>query len=189
MSLQRTPEQLTRLWQRILAEGLEGGETPLLGLGIEAVHAENGLGLLALRRLAGHRFGVVEPLIAAGGDGSLWLLALMVWQRAGEEQRPPGASLVYGGNDWATYAASLNLLLPPAQTAGGRTAGMRWMLTPTMLPGAESSALETLPFMLTGSDFAPQTPPLAPSATFWADLEGWAIIGLALALLLAALLS
>lgn len=182
MNLYSTPAALAALWRRRLEMTLEAGETPVLALGLDSLHPDSAMALHALRRLAASRPGAVEPWIVAGGEGDLWLLGAAQWP-----QGKRGGAL-YGGNDSATFAASLNLAeAGQSGLAGaGLPLGMGWMLSPTAAPGSERSEAEYLPFALAADEFAPLPPPAAP--TDWiAGVEGWAVALLAVGLLLAAL--
>lgn len=182
MNLYSTPAALAALWRRRLEMALEAGETPVLALGLDTLHPDSATTLDALQGLASSRPGAVEPWIVAGGEGDLWLLGAVQWP-----QGKRGGAL-YGGNDSATFAASLNL----AESGEGRLAGaalplgMGWMLSPTAAPGSERSEAEYLPFALAPDEFSPLPAPPAP--TDWIErVEGWAVALLAVGLLLAAL--
>lgn len=183
MNLYSAPAALAALWRRRLEIALEAGETPVLALGLDTLHPDSATPLVALHRLASSRPGAVEPWVVAGGEGDLWLLGAVQWPQG------KGGGALYGGNDGATFAASLNLAASGqgGVMGGALPLGMGWMLTPTAAPGSERSEAEYLPFALAPDEFSPLPAPAAPAD--WIErVEGWAVALLALGLLLAALL-
>ena len=178
-----TPRALAILWRRQLEMALEAGETPVLALGWDTLRPDSTFALDALHRLARSRPGAVDPWVVAGGEGDLWLLGATQWQK----ERRGGA--IYGGNDSATFAATLNLA-ESGRTDGAGAAlpgGMAWMLTPTATPGAARSEGEYLPFALALDEFSPLSTPETRSD--WVErLESWAVALLALGLLVTALI-
>lgn len=183
MNLYPNPDSLSALWRRCLEMALEAGEKPVLALGWDTLHPDSAFSLAALHRLARRRPGAVEPWIVAGGEGDLWLLGAAQWQTEGQ------ARALYGGNDSATFAASLTLAEPgPTDVAGpALPTGMGWMLTPTAAPGSARSEGEYLPFALALDDFSPLPAPDLPPD--WIEqVEGWGVALLALALLVVGLI-
>jgi len=181
MNLYPNPRSLSALWRRQLEIALEAGRTPVLALGWDTLHPDSVFSLDALGRLARSRPGVVDPWVVAGGEGGLWLLGATQWQK----ERQGGA--LYGGNDSATFAATLNLAESIRSDAAGAAlpGGMAWMLTPTAAPGAERSEGEYLPFALALDEFSVLSTPGTPSD--WIEgLESWGVALLALGLLVVA---
>ncbi len=189
MSTSPTTSQLITLWEQTLERHLEAGRPAVLALGLTELRPDELASLQALNRLSRYPLGVAQPRIVVGGEGSRWLLALLQWQP--RQGLPPGLAVWYGGNDLATYAASLNLAeaFPRPPLLGPLLApGMAWMLTPLAAPGSEEEALEQLPFALAGPLFRPGSP-LPPGEADWsARLEAGLAVLLALALILATLL-
>ncbi|MBI3958344.1 MAG: hypothetical protein HY328_06000 [Chloroflexi bacterium] len=182
MNLYSNPGSLSALWRRRLEMALEAGETPVLALGWDTLHPDSAFPLAALHRLARIRPGVVQPWIVAGGEGDLWLLGATQWQK---ERR---AGPLYGGNDSATFAATLTLA-ESVRTGGGAPlpGGMGWMLTPTAAPGCARSEGEYLPFALAADEFSPL--PAADAPSDWIEqLAGWGVALLALGLLVVGLI-
>jgi hypothetical protein len=178
---------LARLWQRQAEIDIESGRRPLVGLGLGNVDAEGLLALLAVQRFSQRAGAVAEPQVVAG-DGDLWLSALML-RPPTDEDAPSTFEVTYGGGDVATYAASLTIATAPH--LGPRTTplppGMAWMLTPTALPGSERADLEFLPLAQNGAPFAPVSAPQATSPHWIDQMEAWAVLVFALALLVAAI--
>jgi len=179
------PAQLASVWQRMADIATEAGETSLVTLGIDSLHLDSGFSLLALHRIARQNLGPVSPLVVAGGEGELWLLAMLLWQRRPLASHTDAALVLYAGGDSATHAAALNIavgrtnaaVLPP---------GLAWSMTPTATPGSERAELELLPFALADEDFVPQIP--SSTAVDWLEqLERWTGLLLALGLLIAAI--
>lgn len=181
-----SPQQLASVWRRMADTAAETGETPLIALGIDSLHPDSGLGLLALSRIARRSLGPQNPVVVAGGEGELWLLGTLLWQRpAGGTDAPPD-QVLYAGGDAATHAAALNTAVRPVDAAV-LPPGMAWMLSPTATPGAERSDVELLPLALAEEDFVPQA--IGPDAADWlAQLERWLGLLLALGLLIGAVL-
>lgn len=178
-----TPRALSTIWRRQLEMALEAGETPVLALGCDTLRPDSAFALDALHRLARSRPGAVDPWVVAGGEGDLWLLGATQWQK----ERQGGA--IYGGNDSATFAATLTLAESGRTDGAGTTlpAGMAWMLTPTATPGAERSEGEYLPFALAQDEFSPL--PVSETSSDWIErLENWGVALLALGLLVTALI-
>ncbi len=190
MSTSPTASQLITLWERTLERHLEAGRPAVLALGLTELRPDELASIQALNRLSRYPLGVAQPRIVVGGEGSRWLLALLQWQP--RQGLPPGLAVWYGGNDLATYAASLNLAETPDRLGiflgGGLSPGMAWMLTPLAAPGSEEEALEQLPFALAESLFRPGPPPPPSQADWSARLEAVLAVLLALALILATLL-
>ena len=181
MNLYENPRGLATLWRRELEMALEAGETPVLALGWDTLHPDSFFALAALGELARRRPGAVDPQIVAGGEGDLWLLGGIQWS----PNRSGG--VVYGGNDSATFAASLTLAESTDSVLAGPNLplGMAWLLTPTAAPGSGRSEGEYLPFALAQDEFSPL--PAPPRASDWVTwLEGWAIALLAVGLLVGA---
>lgn len=181
------PNTLAHLWQRQAEVDLESGRRPLLGLGLGNVDAESLVGLLAVQRFGQRAAALAEPQVVTGGDGDLWLSALLLRPPA-DDETPPAFSVSYGGNDVATHAAALTIAAPPP-SAGAPTlpAGMAWALTPTALPGSERADLEFLPFVQDSATFAPVSPSTSASSHWIDQVEAWAVLLLVLALLLTAI--
>lgn len=185
------PDVLTLLWQRQAEIDIESGRRPLVGLGLGNVDAESLLTLLALQRFAQRTGALAEPQVVAG-DGDLWLSALLL-RPPTHEDAPSSFDVIYAGGDVATHAASLTITTAvhtaPFTGPGAMPLppGMAWMLTPTALPGSERADLEFLPLAQNGAPFAPVSAPQATSPHWIDQVEAWAVLLLALALLLAAI--
>jgi len=183
MNLYPSPRSLAALWRRRLEIALEAGKIPVLALGWDTLHPDSAFSLAALHLLTRSRPGVVDPWIVAGGEGGLWLFGATLWQKG----RRGGA--LFGGNDSATFAATLTLA-ESAHTGVAEAAlpgGMAWMLTPTATPGSERSEGEYLPFALAPDEFSPLPAPDAPPD--WVEhLENWGVALLALGLLVVGLI-
>ena len=192
MNLYESPRSLAALWRRQLEMGLEAGETPVLALGWDTLHPDSLFPLAGLDELARRRPGAVDPRVVAGGEGDLWLLGTTQWPQERRGTHPRRGGVLYAGNDSATFAASLTLAEAfGAERSGAERSGpslplgMAWLLTPTAAPGTERSEGEYLPFALAPDEFSPLPVPPAPS-DWLARLEGWAIVLLAVGLLVAA---
>jgi hypothetical protein len=182
------PRRLAAHWQRIIEINNEAGRRPVISLGMNSFHPESVLRLLAMQQLARRPAGIIDPLVAVGGEGEEWLLAVLQWQaRGGQPLEPDGFAVAYAGSDLATHAATLNIHTAPGPDPGGPILppGMAWMLTPTALPGSEQSDPEALPFLLADTLFTPvAAPPVTPH---WLDqLETWVVLLVVASLLLAA---
>lgn len=187
MNLYESPRALAALWRRQLEMGLEAGETPVLALGWDTLHPDSLFPLAGLDDLARRRPGAVDPRVVAGGEGDLWLMGAIHWPTGRRGTHPSRGGVLYAGNDSATFAASLTLAEASSAERSGPSLplGMAWLLTPTAAPGTERSEGEYLPFALAPDEFSPL--PVPPTSSDWlARLEGWAIVLLAIGLLVAA---
>lgn len=185
------PNVLASLWRRQAEIDIESGRRPLVGLGLGNVDAQSLVALLAVQRFAQKAGALAEPQVVAG-DGDLWLSALMLRPPI-HEDIPSSFDVTYAGGDVATHAASLNIATAqhtaPITRSGTAPLppGMAWMLTPTAFPGSERADLEFLPLVQNGAPFAPVSAPQA-ALPHWIDqVEAWAVLILALALLVAAI--
>lgn len=192
------PNRLAAAWRRLADTAVEHGQTPSLSLGLGTRFSHSGLGLLALGRVARQHLGPRNPVVIAGGDGWLWLLATLVWrpavghgatigQAAGEQtQGVDDASrlVLYAGPDSALYAASQNIAAFDSDAAA-LPPGLDWTASPTAIPGAEVTESELL-----AQTFVPESHTPAgtePDAHDWLqEAGGWAGGLLALGLLAAA---
>ena len=181
------PDLLARLWQRQAEVDIESGRRPLVGMGLGNVDAESLTALLAVQRFSLRSGGLAEPQVVTG-DGELWLSTLLLRPLA-HEDAPTSFQVIYGGSDVATHAASLTIAASPVTAPGPipLPPGMAWALTPTALPGSERSDLETLPFAQDGAPFAPVSLPAATSPHWIDQVQAWAVLALALALLVTAI--
>ena len=137
-----SPGQLGQAWRQLADNANESGETPLFDLGLDSLYGGGLLKLLALGRIARQNLGPQHPTVVTGGDGWLWLLAMLVWRPAVGGRRlqsaaVPGAAseeeaeavsersddadrtVLYAGADIAQYAAVLNLV--GQRGTGGRS--------------------------------------------------------------------
>lgn len=183
MRLYSSPRALEILWRQQLEMALEAGRTPVLSLGRDSLHPDSLWSLLVMDGLSRRRPGAVDSWVVSGGEGVFWQIGAGLWERGRQ------GGVLYGGNDGATFAASLTLCETPPSGPGWGTlpAGMAWMLTPTAVLGAEGAEGEYLPFVLAEEDFAPLSAP-APQGDWLGQVEGWSVALLALGILIVALI-
>ncbi|MDE0069372.1 MAG: hypothetical protein OXO48_06625 [Caldilineaceae bacterium] len=192
------PERLAASWRRRADTAVEHGQTPALSLGLGAPFRHSCLGLLALGRVAHQHLGPQNPVVIAGGDGWLWLLASLVWRPAARQRatvaRPAGDQtrgvddasrlVLYSGADSALYAASHNIAALDSDPAA-LPPGLDWTASPTAVPAAEGSESELLAQIFVPENHAPNGS--EPDAHDWLQKAGgWAGGLLALGLLAAA---
>lgn len=206
MSYFSRPGQLANAWRQLADSSNEYGETPFFALGLDSLYRSGVLNLLALGRIARQNLGPQHPTIVTGGDGWLWLLAMLVWRPAGGryreitmansgalgEGRPEGMSdryddagrtVLYGGADSGLYAAVLNLEGQQGDR-GAAPPGLDWSVPSSVSAGVEGSEVELLP-VLVRQDSVPEV--AEPSEEAWLQKgERWASSLLAFALLIAA---
>ena len=167
MSYFSDPRQFSHAWRRLADSANESGETPLFALGLDSLYRGGLLKLLALSRLARQNLGPQHPTIVTGGDGWLWLLAMLVWRPAvGGYRRHPaaihgaaseeaaeglaegsddaGRTVLYAGADSALYAAALNLAAHQGDR-GATPRGLDWSVPASMSTGVEGSDIEIMP--------------------------------------------
>jgi len=164
------PGQLAVAWRQLADTAIEYGETPLFALGLDSLYRTGLLHLLAFSRLSLPHLGPQHPTVVTGGDGWLWLLAMLVWRPVGGGHRHhtaagPGArteskaeglsdsfddtgrTVLYAGADSALYAATLNL----AERQGGPGAtpsGLGLSGPSTASAGIEGADFELLPALI-----------------------------------------
>jgi len=199
------PGLLSRAWRRFADNANESGETPLFALGLDSLYRSGLLNLLALSRLAGRNLGPQHPMIVTGGDGWLWLLAMLVWRPAvGGYRRPSiavpgtaseeeaeslaevpddaGRTVLYAGADSALYAAALNLAAHQGDR-GATPRGLDWSVPASISTGVEGSDIETMPAFV-GQAFLPESAAFS-DASWLSKGERWVGGLLAFALLAA----
>ncbi len=199
------PGQQSQAWRRLADNANESGETPLFALGLDSLYLGGLLKLLALSRLARQNLGPQHPTIVTGGDGWLWLLAMLIWRPAvggyrrhaaavsgavseeeaeglSEGSDDAGRTVLYAGADSALYAAVLNL----AGQQGGRGAtppGLDWSTPSSTSAGVEVSDIELLAAV---TDQVHLSEPAASSDDAWLrKVERWVGGLLAFSLLVA----
>lgn len=164
------PGKLAVAWRQLADTAIEYGETPLFALGLDSLYRTGLLNLLALSRLSRQNLGPQHPTVVTGGDGWLWLLAMLVWRPvAGGYRRHTAASpgttteskaedlsdsfddtgrtVLYAGADCALYAATLNL----AERQGGigvTPSGLDLSGPSTASAGIEGADFELLPALM-----------------------------------------
>ena len=202
------PSAILPIWSQDAAQELEAGRVPLIVLGAASLGLDAMPALSALTRLDDEQTGLANPAALAGGDGGLWLLALMQRPRrtrpqAGGEaasrvqaiqDRVPPA--LFTGADAATHAASLNLAaqsLTPTPVVSPEILGERvppglaWALFPARSAGAVNQ-WAWLPWESLGPPAVPEPPidpTVSPAAAPAATLTAYVGLLLALGLLLA----
>lgn len=155
------PSAILSTWSQEAAQDLEAGRTPLIVLGAGSLGLDTLPGLLALSALDEEHTGLAHPVVLAGGDGQVWLLALTQRPRrrrpqaGGEAARRVQAiqahtpAALFTGPDAGTHVAALNLaaqsLTPspvvrpnPSGQALGESVppGLAWAIFPTRSAGA-----------------------------------------------------
>lgn len=198
MTFYLEPKHLAAAWRRLADTAVEHGQTPSLSLGLGTRFRHSGLGLLALGQVARQHLGPNNPVVIAGGDGWLWLLATLVWrpsaghgaaigQAAGEQTKgvdDASRLVLYAGADSALYAASQNIAALDSDAAT-LPPGLDWTASPSANPGAEGSESELLAQTLVPESHAPAGSEIV--APDWLQKAGeWAGGLLALGLLAAA---
>ena len=207
MSYFFSPSQLAHAWRQLADNANESGETPLFGLGHDSLYRGGLLKLLALGRIARQNLGPQHPIVVTGGDGWLWLLAMLVWRPAVGGRRlhsaavPSAASeeeaevplersedadrtVLYAGADSAQYAAVLNL----EGQRGGRGAmptGLDWSVRLPTSEDGEGSDVELLPAVINQSSLPRSEEPVDDD---WIRRgERWAGVLLAIVLLISSI--
>ncbi len=193
----QAPVAIYTEWQSEIEASIEAGRMPLLDLGSSNLSLDDLAMLAALRTFVDQRVDVTAPVMIAGGSSILWLAALMQQQPTTALRRPLAPILVFAGADRATYLATLTTLLPEQFAETGRLAqaapaNMAVLFTP-YAQARTSLPWDLLPFAVTEEA-------LAGSRSSDRQLAGsidasplelwvsWAAIGLALLLVLFALI-
>lgn len=168
------PEQLALAWRRGADTAIENGEPPQIALGLDFFIRNSCLNLLALQSISRRNLGPQNPIVLAGGDGWLWLLATFMWRSPESSHRrgvgsPPdttteersaghepgvdfaGRLVVFGGGDSALYVAARNIA-DQYGDADAAPAGLNWYAPGAVAAGAEGSDFELIPFSLHAGD-------------------------------------
>lgn len=185
----RSAAEITAAWQTEIETKLEAGATPLLVVGTSALALSGASTLLAYQQLAAERTDITSPLLIAGGSSALWLGLLLA---PSTNRAAPLPTVVYGGPDLATYAASVMTLssgtmAAPALVQTGTPPAVADFFAPRLAP-ALTVPWEALPFVETGESPRPALAgPMAISDPT-GDWIAWGALLLALCLVLSALL-
>lgn len=200
-----SPSRLAQAWRRLADNANESGERPLFDLGLDSLYRGGLLKLLALSRMARQNLGPQHPAVVTGGDGWLWLLAMLVWRPAVGGRRlhstavPSAASeeaadvlversddadrtVVYAGADSALYAAVLNLA-GKREGRGAMPPGLDWSVRLPTTAAVEGSDIELLPAVVNQTSLPRHEEP-ADDARMRRG-ERWAGVLLAMVLLIA----
>jgi len=182
MNTNRTFDDVIAQWQRELDTSLETGETPVFYLNAGATVLGDLAGPIALQWLDEERRDAISPLVAAGGVGPAWLLALLHTRLPDAPLRSPGAVTVYTGPDAATHAAALSVIDTRRSGFRRRPAELPPAFQPTFVPSVQAGAapLESTSFVVSESE----------NATMQRDgWTAWVAVVLAVALFLIALVA
>lgn len=166
----RTEKTIIEQWQADSAYSLEAGEQPLFNIGNSNTTIEGLLGIQTLQKMFEKRERIVQPVIAMGGQCSLWLFVLLQTTRSHSNSRPDEVqaygkriyrsaiepNIVFTAIDSATHIAALtsqtaasranstNALSPKVRWTG-LDIGMYHLFAPASEPSA-NSPIESLPF-------------------------------------------
>ena len=190
------PQQPTiTAWQTATDRAIEAGQTPLLNLGCVDAAVDGLPGLAALAEAQPWPLATEPPLAVAGGGSQLWLAALLRPNGPGLPERPTVAVL-FGGADAATQMASLNMMdaaqrSPLTREPQQIPTGYWRDLAPHSQP-LSAAPWEALPMVLADESQDPasqaataKSPDEQPEVDGWV---GWTALGLALLLVILALL-
>lgn len=143
-------------WQVQIDESLEAGDALLIELGVSQRALPELPSLVALEALVAKRTDFAIPWLLAGGDGVIWMAALLSTAVGGGAAQSPAIIPLYGGADQATYIATLATLpgvarqLPDGSATSNATdlpIALHSLLLPTTQPGVAPRWL-SLPFVL-----------------------------------------
>jgi hypothetical protein len=150
MITNRTIDDIVAHWQRELDTSLETGETPVLYVNAGAGVLDDLAGAVALQWWDEQRRDGITPLVAAGGAGPAWMLALLHTRAPATPLRSPGAVTAYSGPDAATHAAALSVLDTRRSHFRRRPADLPPAFQPSFVPHAQAGSmpLESLPFLV-----------------------------------------
>ncbi len=176
-------------WQNEIEQRTEAGLAPILELGISSLTTDSTAALLALQLLAERRADAARPIVAAGGPGAAWLAALM--QPAPPAQGVSAPTVLYTGPSLAEHMASISLThaavdAPAADYAGDPVVPAAYF-EPRSRPGA-LALWETLPFVQGESAAHEASGDEALSADPTGDWLAWAVLLLALFLVILSIL-
>jgi len=97
-------EPFPTAWQREVAMGLETGQPPRLDLGFNQGGLSSIGRIVSLQAFVDERIDTTKPQILCGGDGSLWLLLLLMHQ---SDRAAEPATVLYTGAELVTHLASI----------------------------------------------------------------------------------
>ena len=173
----RTEKAIIEQWQADTAYSLEAGGKPILNLGSSNTTLDGLLGIRALQKMNGEQENIVQPLVAMGGQSSLWLFVLLQTTRIHSNSRPNDEQpysnrtnhfadepdIIFTASDPATHIAALTTQSSASQSSASRInsanirspkvrwtgldIGMSHLFAPASEPGA-NSPIESLPFTI-----------------------------------------
>jgi len=175
-------------WQNEIEQRTEAGLNPILELGVSSLTTDSTAALFALQLLAEQRTDAARPIVATGGAGATWLAVLM------QPAPPQGVSapaMLYTGPTLAEHMASVALMhaavdAPAAGYAGDPVVPAAYF-QPRSRPGF-NALWETLPFIQTEPVAHEASDSEALSADPTGDWLAWAVLLLALFLVILSIL-
>lgn len=178
-------------WQNEIEQRLEAGVTPILELGVSSLTTDSTASLLALQLLAARRVDAFRPVVPVGGAGAAWLAVLMQPAPPPSAQGVPEPAVLYTGANLAEHMASLALLHSaghlPAMDRSRDAGPLSSYFQPQSQPGF-SAPWETLPFLQAGATGAEPIRFDEGGTEPTADWLAWAVLLLALLLVILAIL-
>ncbi len=175
-------------WQNEIEQRTEAGLNPILELGVSSLTTDSTAALFALQLLAERRTDAARPIVATGGAGATWLAVLM---QPAPPQRASPPAMLYTGPTLAEHMASVALLhaavdAPAAGYAGDPVVPAAY-LQPRSRPGF-NALWETLPFVQAEPVAHEASDSDALSADPTGDWLAWAVLLLALFLVILSIL-
>jgi len=176
-------------WQNEIEQRTEAGLNPILELGVSSLTTDSTAALFALQLLAERRTDAARPIVATGGTGATWLAVLM--QPAPPAEGVSAPAMLYTGPTLAEHMASVALLhaavdAPAAGYAGDPVVPAAY-LQPRSRPGF-NALWETLPFVQAEPVAHEASDSDALSADPTGDWLAWAVLLLALFLVILSIL-
>jgi hypothetical protein len=148
----RTSGEISHHWQTAIEAGLESGATPLLHAGQSQHLIQHAATLSAYQWQVAHRQDAAEPILPAGGPGTLWLALLFAPQPLHTHPTVVSPTVIFSGADPAAALVGIATTLDGLSTSPYvRHPKILHMFDPTFAPAhypGRAAPLHTMPFFL-----------------------------------------
>lgn len=178
-------------WQNEIDHEIEAGGTPILDLGVGSLTTASAAALLALQLLAARRDDAARPVVIAGGPNSAWPALLLPPLPPATAQGVFQPTIFYTGATPAEHMASAAITHAAVDAPGFGRPTDAGIVAAAFQPGTRPgspAAWETLPFLHTYNHADASFEEAERAADPTADWLAWAVLLLALFLVILAIL-